>query len=64
MLKIELLVAAQTLGFRNYAPAYLSSQALGKNLLIGANFASAASSYDEKAAFFNVRFENLIKLNK
>ena len=46
--------AAETLGFKSYAPAYLSPQASGKNLLIGANFASAASGYDEKAAISNV----------
>jgi len=45
---------AETLGFKSYAPAYLSPQATGKNLLIGANFASAASGYDEKAAILNV----------
>ena len=44
------------MGFKGYAPAYLSPQASGKNLLIGANFASAASGYDEKAATLNVRF--------
>lgn len=49
--------AAETLGFKTYAPAYLSPQASGKNLLIGANFASAASGYDEKAAILNVCFE-------
>lgn len=46
--------AADTLGFTSYPPAYLSPQASGKNLLIGANFASAASGYDEKTAFLNV----------
>ncbi|ONK59323.1 uncharacterized protein A4U43_C08F5260 [Asparagus officinalis] len=33
-----------------FAPAYLSPQASGKNLLIGANFASAGSGYYEKTA--------------
>ncbi|KAK2371338.1 pentatricopeptide repeat-containing protein, mitochondrial [Trifolium repens] len=47
------LFVAETLGFKWYAPAYLSPQATGKNLLIGANFASAASGYDEKAAILN-----------
>jgi hypothetical protein len=46
--------AAETLGFTSFAPAYLSPQASGKNLLLGANFASAASGYDEKAATLNV----------
>ena len=36
-------VAAETLGFESYAPPYLSPQASGKNLLTGANFASAAA---------------------
>ncbi|KAL5976659.1 hypothetical protein ACLOJK_020992 [Asimina triloba] len=40
-----------TLGFTTYPPAYLSPQASGKNLLIGANFASAASGYYDKTAF-------------
>lgn len=50
------LFVAETLGFKSYAPAYLSPQAKGKNLLIGANFASAASGYDEKAAILNVSY--------
>uniref|UniRef100_A0A2N9EI90 GDSL esterase/lipase APG n=1 Tax=Fagus sylvatica TaxID=28930 RepID=A0A2N9EI90_FAGSY len=48
--KLATDITAETLGFKTYAPAYLSPQASGKNLLIGANFASAASGYDEKAA--------------
>ncbi|KAL9405577.1 hypothetical protein Peur_002549 [Populus x canadensis] len=47
------LVCAETLGFKTYAPAYLSPEASGKNLLIGVNFASAASGYDDKTAFLN-----------
>ena len=47
-------VTAETLGFTKYPPAYLSPEASGKNLLIGANFASAASGYDDKAALLNV----------
>ncbi|MCH90865.1 GDSL esterase/lipase apg-like, partial [Trifolium medium] len=43
----------ETLGFTTFPPAYLSPQASGKNLLIGANFASAASGFDEKAATLN-----------
>jgi hypothetical protein len=47
------IVAAETLGFESYAPPYLSPQASGKNLLTGANFASAASSYyDDTAAMY------------
>ncbi|GMN37103.1 hypothetical protein TIFTF001_006541 [Ficus carica] len=44
---------AETLGFKKYPAAYLSSEASGKNLLIGANFASAAAGYDEKASVLN-----------
>ncbi|KAK9279747.1 hypothetical protein L1049_013429 [Liquidambar formosana] len=36
---------AENIGFTSYPPAYLSKKARGKNLLIGANFASAASGY-------------------
>lgn len=43
-------LTADTLGFTTYPPAYLSPQASGKNLLIGANFASAGSGYDERTA--------------
>ncbi|CAN6570803.1 unnamed protein product [Malus baccata var. baccata] len=48
--KLATDITADTLGFTTYPPAYLSPQASGKNLLIGANFASAASGYDDKAA--------------
>lgn len=51
--KLATDITADTLGFTTYPPAYLSSQASGKNLLIGANFASAASGYDDKTAFLN-----------
>ena len=47
--------AADTLGFTTYPPAYLSPQASGNNLLIGANFASAASGFDDKTAIMNVK---------
>ena len=49
--------SAETLGFKTYPPAYLSPQASGNNLLIGANFASAASGYDENVAILNVSLE-------
>ncbi|KAI3442891.1 Lipase_GDSL domain-containing protein, partial [Psidium guajava] len=39
---------AEYLGFTSYQPAYLSPEAAGKNLLIGANFASAASGYYDR----------------
>ncbi|PWA82603.1 GDSL-like Lipase/Acylhydrolase superfamily protein [Artemisia annua] len=48
--KLATDITADTLGFTTYPPAYLSPEASGKNLLIGANFASAGSGYDEKTA--------------
>ncbi|XP_062087591.1 GDSL esterase/lipase APG-like [Humulus lupulus] len=51
--KLATDLTAETLGFKTYAPAYLSPEASGKKLLIGANFASAASGYDENAANLN-----------
>ncbi|KAL6839641.1 hypothetical protein ACP4OV_030580 [Aristida adscensionis] len=48
--KIVTDITAETLGFDRYAPPYLSPEASGKNLLVGANFASAASSYDDDTA--------------
>ncbi|XP_021743180.1 GDSL esterase/lipase At5g03820-like [Chenopodium quinoa] len=41
---------AENLGFTAYPPSYLSQAARGKNLLIGANFASAGSGYAERTA--------------
>ncbi|KAL5709676.1 hypothetical protein ACHQM5_020336 [Ranunculus cassubicifolius] len=41
---------AENLGFTTYPPAYLSSEARGKNLLLGANFASGASGFYEHTA--------------
>lgn len=46
--------AAENLGFTSYAAAYLSPQASGKNLLLGANFASAGSGYDDTTAELSV----------
>uniref|UniRef100_A0ACD5ZP45 Uncharacterized protein n=1 Tax=Avena sativa TaxID=4498 RepID=A0ACD5ZP45_AVESA len=43
-------ITSETLGFDGYAPPYLSPLASGKNLLAGANFGSAASSYDDDTA--------------
>uniref|UniRef100_A0A5B7A5W5 Putative GDSL esterase/lipase APG n=1 Tax=Davidia involucrata TaxID=16924 RepID=A0A5B7A5W5_DAVIN len=51
--KLATDLTADTLGFTTYPPAYLSPQASGKNLLIGANFASAGSGYDDKTAFLS-----------
>ncbi|KAK6125150.1 hypothetical protein DH2020_041116 [Rehmannia glutinosa] len=45
--KLATDITAETLGFTSYPPAYLSPQASGKNLLLGANFASAGAGYDE-----------------
>lgn len=59
----QFIFTAETLGFKTYAPAYLSPEASGKNLLIGANFASAASGYDDKAASINVRILSHTILN-
>ena len=52
--KLATDITADTLGFTTYPPAYLSPQASGKNLLIGANFASAAAGYDDKTAILSV----------
>lgn len=46
---------AENIGFTSYPPAYLSEEAKGKNLLIGANFASGASGYYETTAKLYVR---------
>ncbi|CAI9114242.1 OLC1v1014915C1 [Oldenlandia corymbosa var. corymbosa] len=51
--KLATDITAETLGFTSFPPAYLSPQATGKNLLIGANFASAAAGYDDKTSFMN-----------
>ncbi|KAK8940024.1 GDSL esterase/lipase APG [Platanthera guangdongensis] len=48
--KLATDITADTLGFTTYPAAYLSPQASGKNLLIGANFASAASGYYDGTA--------------
>ncbi|KAE9465505.1 hypothetical protein C3L33_02586, partial [Rhododendron williamsianum] len=41
---------AEYLGFDSYPPAYLSQDAKGKNLSIGANFASAGSGFYDRTA--------------
>ncbi|KAI8524227.1 hypothetical protein RHMOL_Rhmol13G0133800 [Rhododendron molle] len=41
--KLALDLTAENIGFTTYPPAYLSKEASGQNLLIGANFASASS---------------------
>ena len=55
LIMIVIPFTADTLGFKTYPPAYLSPKASGKNLLIGANFASAGSGYDDKTAILSVR---------
>ncbi|KAG5537806.1 hypothetical protein RHGRI_025049 [Rhododendron griersonianum] len=54
--KLATDITADTLGFTTYPPAYLSPQASGKNLLIGTNFASAASGYDDRTAALNLQY--------
>ncbi|KAJ8749983.1 hypothetical protein K2173_013898 [Erythroxylum novogranatense] len=45
---------AENIGFTSYPPAYLSKEAQGNNLLIGANFASGGSGYyDTTAKIYN-----------
>ncbi|KAK1577918.1 hypothetical protein Q3G72_025990 [Acer saccharum] len=51
--KLATDITAETLGFKTFAPPYLSPQASGNNLLIGANFASAGSGYDDKTAILS-----------
>lgn len=48
--KLATDLTADTLGFTTYPPAYLSPQASGKNLLLGANFGSAGSGFDDRTA--------------
>ncbi|XP_078436363.1 GDSL esterase/lipase APG-like [Wolffia australiana] len=43
--KLATDISTENLGFDEYPRAYLSPEASGKNLLIGANFGSACSSY-------------------
>uniref|UniRef100_A0A7N0UAQ3 GDSL esterase/lipase n=1 Tax=Kalanchoe fedtschenkoi TaxID=63787 RepID=A0A7N0UAQ3_KALFE len=42
--------AADILGFKTYAPAYHSRREFRRNILLGANFASAGSGFDETTA--------------
>ncbi|KAL9254935.1 GDSL esterase/lipase APG-like protein [Drosera capensis] len=51
--KLATDITADTLGFTSYPPSYLSPQAAGKNLAIGANFASAGSGYDDLTAYLS-----------
>ncbi|PIN17096.1 Triacylglycerol lipase [Handroanthus impetiginosus] len=51
--KLATDITAETLGFTTYPPAYLSPQATGKNLLLGANFASAGAGYDDHTSLLS-----------
>ncbi|PON53406.1 Lipase, GDSL, active site [Parasponia andersonii] len=48
------IIADLSLGFNSLPPAYLTDQEHGKNLLTGANFASAGSGYYNLTADLNV----------
>ncbi|XP_078432075.1 GDSL esterase/lipase APG-like [Wolffia australiana] len=48
--KLATDITAENLGFDEYPRAYLSPEASGKNLLIGANFGSAGSGYYDATA--------------
>ena len=50
VLQLAWYTAGEKLGFNGSPPAYLSPQASGQNLLIGANFASAGSGYYDPTA--------------
>ncbi|KAL7100018.1 hypothetical protein ACP275_09G122300 [Erythranthe tilingii] len=51
--KLATDITAETLGFTSFAPPYLSPQASGKNLLLGANFASAGAGYDDHTSLLS-----------
>ncbi|WOK97013.1 GDSL esterase/lipase APG-like [Canna indica] len=51
--KLATDITADTLGFTSYPPAYLSPEASGKNLLIGANFASAGSGFYDETSYLS-----------
>ncbi|RWW75063.1 hypothetical protein BHE74_00016931 [Ensete ventricosum] len=57
--KLATDITADTLGFSSYPSAYLSPEASGKNLLIGVNFASAASGYYDDTAYSYVSLREL-----
>uniref|UniRef100_A0ACD6ACE1 Uncharacterized protein n=1 Tax=Avena sativa TaxID=4498 RepID=A0ACD6ACE1_AVESA len=53
---------AEKVGFNSSPPAYLSPQASGRNLLLGANFASAASGYyNHEFLFISISFYKQLK---
>ncbi|KAF6143070.1 hypothetical protein GIB67_041138 [Kingdonia uniflora] len=51
--KITTDIIGELLGFTTYPAPYLSPEASGKNLLIGANFASAGSGYYAETTLLN-----------
>ncbi|KAK1429174.1 hypothetical protein QVD17_11378 [Tagetes erecta] len=53
-------LTGESLGFTSYPPPILSKEANGKNLLLGANFASAGSGYYDNTA----KLYNTISLSK
>lgn len=54
------VVAGEKLGFSVSPPAYLSPEASGKNLLLGANFASAGSGYYDPTALMYVSISQIL----
>ncbi|KAM0889264.1 hypothetical protein ACQ4PT_027828 [Festuca glaucescens] len=58
--KLPIDIIAERLGFTSYPPAYLSPQASGQNLVIGANFASGGSGFYDDAPFKSVSMRNLV----
>ncbi|XAR64603.1 Triacylglycerol lipase [Bertholletia excelsa] len=49
-------IKAEYLGFASYPPVYLRQDTKGKNLLIGANIASAGSGYYDRTAQFYLTY--------
>nr|QPI70817.1 XAT-7Hch [Hordeum chilense]QPI70818.1 XAT-7Hch [Hordeum chilense] len=53
---------AEKIGFNSSPPAYLSPQASGRDLLLGANFASATSGYNDHGTLVNaISFSQQLK---
>lgn len=65
MIKLNVcyLTTADTLGFKTYPPAYLSPEASGNNLLIGANFASAGAGLDDRTSIASVKTQHFLQVN-
>ncbi|KAM0931831.1 hypothetical protein ACQ4PT_000109 [Festuca glaucescens] len=58
--KLIIDIIAEKLGFTASPPAYLSPEASGLNLLMGANFASGGSGYYDPTARIAVRNQILL----